>query len=109
MKRIHGLPNAKYLHQIEDEYYQYAVDHPEEYMADNLEICASSRYSSDFMHKLYVLYRFGEYNDTLNKVRDYARTHPPQPLPDFAAEFIKKHPQWKELYYYDEEELDLEE
>lgn len=109
MKKIQGLPNVKYLHQIEDEYYQYAVDHPDEYMAKNLAVYDYLDYSPKFMRRLYWLYRFGEYNDTLNKARDYAREHPYESWTEYARRFIEKHPQWKDLYYYDEDELDLEE
>lgn len=53
-------------------------------MAKNLAVYDYLGYSPKFMRRLYWLYRFGEYNDTLNKAGDYAREHPYESWSEYA-------------------------
>ena len=97
MAELHYLPNVEYLHTIEDEIYQYAVDHPEEYLDTNME-----EGSGDFCWKMDMLYRQPVYNETFcedrNKVRKGVEGYGPGLA--YSKKFIEKHPQWKKLYYY---------
>ena len=97
MAELHDLPNVEYLHTIEDEIYQYAVDHPEEYLDTNME-----EGSGDFCWKMDMLYRQPVYNETFCEDRDKVRRGVEGYGPGLAysKKFIEKHPQWKKLYYY---------
>lgn len=96
MPELHLLPNVEYLHTIEDEIYEYAVNHPEEYISRGME-----EGSIDFVHKMGILYRFGEHNKTacevIGKIR---RGEDTRTARERIEDFIHKHPQWKKLYYY---------
>ena len=96
MPELHVLPNVKFLHSIEDEIYEYAVNHPEEYLARDMH-----KGSIDFVYKMGMLYRFGEHNKTACEARDRIRRgEDKQTLREYVEEFVEKHPQWKKLYYY---------
>jgi hypothetical protein len=97
MAELHNLPNVEYLHTIEDEIYQYAVEHPEECLDTNME-----EGSHEFSWKMSMLYRQPGYNETFCENRDKARRGEKGygPSLDYSKKFIEKHPQWKKLYYY---------
>ena len=105
VKDLWPYPNEKYLHEIEDELYEYAVAHPEEYLGLNLY----SVITDEFQKRLSDLYSEGEYHKTYMKISakvkraamDYKYWKTPL---EIAEWFVKKHPQWKELYYYDDGE-----
>ena len=102
VKRIWDSPDPKYLHEIEDELYEYAVAHPEEYLGLNLY----SVITDEFQKRLSDLYSEGEYHKTymkiLGKVKraEHDYKHWKTPL-EIAEWFVKIHPQWKRLYYYE--------
>ncbi len=102
VKDLWPYPNEKYLHEIEDELYEYAVAHPEEYLGLNLFLACTD----EFRKKLFGLYKEGEYHKTRMKISakvkraamDYKYWKTPL---EIAEWFVKKHPQWKRLYYYE--------
>lgn len=53
VKRIWSDPDPEYLHEIEDELYEYAVAHPEEYLGLNLFLACTD----EFRKKLFGLYK----------------------------------------------------
>jgi len=95
MPRLHVIPNVEYLHTIEDEIYEYAVNHPKEDLSRNLE-----EGSIGFVYKMGMLYRFGEYNKTACEERNKLRTGEGPTLFNYVKEFVNKFPQWERLYYY---------
>ncbi|MDO5822097.1 hypothetical protein [Methanosphaera sp.] len=105
VKDLWPYPNEKYLHEIEDELYEYAVAHPEEYIGLNLSLDSTD----EFLDKLTDLYSEGKYHKTYMKILDKVKRadmdyeYWKTPI-EIAEWFVKKHPQWKELYYYDDEE-----
>lgn len=44
VKDLWPYPNEKYLHEIEDELYEYAVAHPEEYLGLNLFLACTDEF-----------------------------------------------------------------
>lgn len=96
MPRLHVFPDVDYLHTIEDEIYEYAVNHPEEYISLDMW-----RGSIDFVYKMAMLYHFGEHNKTACKAIDKIRREEDnRTMLELVEDFIEKHPQWKRLYYY---------
>ena len=53
VKRIWASPDSEYLHEIEDELYEYAVAHPEEYIDLNLFLASTD----EFRKRLSALYK----------------------------------------------------
>jgi len=103
MKELCAFANISYLEEIGDELYQYAVDHPDEYLAHNLY----NGVEHPIKQKIIDLYSQGVYLETLLRRRKAIKEGKDVPtLGKYSKWFIEKYPQWKKLYYYDfEEEL----
>lgn len=102
-ENLHYDVNGEYILEIMDDLYDYAVAHPDEYIKRFTYVPKSLEV------KLGDLYRYGEHSKAYSRITrclriqdDYRINIESQYERNYL--FIKKNPQWRELYYYNWEE-----
>ena len=93
-KKLHLLPNEEFLHSVEDELYQYAVDHP----GYTWDIFFKGT-TPEFDMKMDELTWEEPYISACEKSTREMSKKFLKPM-EVIEEFVEKFPQWKEIFYY---------
>ena len=95
MKKLNLFPNEQFLHSVEDELYQYAVDHP----GITWDLFWDGT-TPDFDQKMRDLISQDDYVDACEeRSMEMAKKYAEAPM-KVIEEFVKKFPQWAPIFYY---------
>jgi len=93
-KKLHLFPNKEFLHSVEDELYQYAVDHPG--VSWDLFFTGTSPEFNMKMDELIWEEPYASACEERSEIMSEKLLYPMKLIEEFVEEF----PQWKDIFYY---------